>query len=314
MQLKTLEPNFCHAKVSVKPNGEKWEISSPLQQTLTHKIEQRGTPLKDWNISIYFGVKTGYNEAFIIDGVKKDELIAADPKSAEIIKPLLRGRDIQPYKTQFADSWLIFVPWHFPLHDDPSIQGVSKEAEKAFEKQFPAIYEYLLQHKEGLRTRNKAETGIRYEWYALQRCAATYKAEFQKEKIVWKRIGSVMRFSYDDSEAFCLDSTCIATGEHIKFLVGVLNSKVCLYELFRTSPKTGTGDQIISVQALEPLRIPKPDTAQERAITALVNQILAAKQQNPAADTRALEAEIDRLVYALYGLTPEEIAIVEGQA
>ena len=66
--------------VSVKPNGEKWEISSPLQQTLTHKIEQRGTPLKDWNISIYFGVKTGYNEAFIIDDVKKDELIAADPQ------------------------------------------------------------------------------------------------------------------------------------------------------------------------------------------------------------------------------------------
>ena len=89
---------------------------------------------------------------------------------------------------------------------------------------------------------------------------------------------------------------------------------MCLHELVRISPKTGTGDQLISVQALEPLRVPKPDASQEQAITALVDRILAAKQQNPAADTRALEAEIDRLVYALYGLTPEEIALVEGQA
>ena len=284
--------------VSVKPNGEKWEIGSPVQQRLTEKIETVGIPLKDWNIAIYFGVKTGYNEAFIIDGAKKAELIAADPKSAEIIKPLLRGREIQPYKTQFADSWLIatFPTLHLNIDN------------------YPSVRDYLRTF--GKRLEQTGENGCRkktsHQWFETQDNIAFYQ-EFEKEKIVWKRIGSIMRFSYDDSGAFCLDSTCIATGEKIKFLVGVLNSKVCLHELFRTSPKTGTGDQIISVQALEPLRIPQPNAEQEQAITALVDLILAAKQRDPAADTRALEAEIDRLVSALYGLTPEEIAIVEGK-
>ena len=146
-----------------------------------------------------------------------------------------------------------------------------------------------------------------------------FYTEFSKEKVVWKRIGSVMRFCYDNSGAFCLDSTCIAIGEKIKYLVGVLNSKLCLYELFRISPKTGTGDQIISVQALEPLRIPKPNTKQEKEVTDLFNQILPLTKDNDYSDNpdkqakvRKLEKEIDQLVYKLYELTPEEIKVVES--
>lgn len=89
-------------------------------------------------------------------------------------RPILRGRDIKRYSYDFADKWLIFVPWHFPLHKDTNITGASKKAEAEFEKQYPAIYNRLLSYKPILEKRNKAETGIRYEWYALQRCAATY--------------------------------------------------------------------------------------------------------------------------------------------
>ena len=134
----------------------------PMEQAIIKKrIEAMGTPLKDWDVSINYGIKTGFNEAFIIDGAKKNELIAADPKNAEIIKPILRDRDIKRYKAEFADLWLIFIPWHFPLHKDPSISGNSKSAENAFQELYPAIYNHLLNYKDKLAKRNKSETGIR---------------------------------------------------------------------------------------------------------------------------------------------------------
>jgi hypothetical protein len=157
-----------------KFGSDSWIVLSPIEQRIKAKIEAIGTPLKDWNIKIYRGILTGCNEAFIIDGKKKDELIAKDPKSAEIIRPLLRGRDIKRYGYEFADLFLLFIPWHFPLHENPAITGASLDAEKAFENQYPAIYNHLLKYKKELSARNKAETGIRYEWYALQRWGANY--------------------------------------------------------------------------------------------------------------------------------------------
>lgn len=142
--------------------------------SIKRKIESLGVPLKDWDLQINYGIKTGYNEAFIISGSKKDELIAEDPKSAEIIRPILRGRDIKRYGYEFADLWLLWVPWHFPLQFDETIQGASEKAETLFKNQYPAIYNHLLQYKEALSKRNQAETGIRYEWYALQRWGAKY--------------------------------------------------------------------------------------------------------------------------------------------
>ncbi len=177
-------------------NSASWVILSPIEQSIKRKIESIGVPLKDWDISINYGIKTGFNEAFIIDGKKKAELIAADPKSAEIIRPILRGRDIKRYSFEHNDLWLIYIPWHFPLHKDANIQGVSNEAEELFKSQYPAIYNHLCSYKEELSNRNKAETGIRYEWYALQRWGANYSDDFSRQKIVWKRVGSILRFGY----------------------------------------------------------------------------------------------------------------------
>src|SRR5690606_3994399 len=155
-------------------NSESWVVLSPIERQIKEKIERIGTPLKDWDIRINYGIKTGFNDAFIIDGAKRKELIEEDPKSEEIIRSILRGRDIKKYSYDFADLWLIYIPWHFPLHQDSSIKGASQEAENQFRLQFPAIYNHLLNYKEGLSKRNKAETGIRYEWYALQRWGANY--------------------------------------------------------------------------------------------------------------------------------------------
>jgi adenine-specific DNA-methyltransferase len=89
----------------------------------------------------------------LLDGKKRQELIAKDPKSEEIIKPLLRGRDIQKYYPNYQDLWIIYIPWHFPLHKDSNIKGVSDLAEKEFQKQYPFIYQHFLQYKKELTTR-----------------------------------------------------------------------------------------------------------------------------------------------------------------
>ena len=107
-------------------NSASWVILSPIEQSIKRKIEAVGTLLKDWNVKIYRGILTGYNDAFIIDGAKKDELIAADPKSAEIIRPILRGRDIKRYSYEFADLYIIAT---FPSKDLSSQDkcGIIKE-------------------------------------------------------------------------------------------------------------------------------------------------------------------------------------------
>ena len=274
-----------------------WSFEDPKVLPLIRKIVKVGIPLKDWDITINFGIKTGYNEAFIIDEPTRNGLLKADPKSDEIIKPLLRGRDIQKYKADEVRNWLISSFPSLKLNIDV----------------YPIVKTYLQSF--GKRLEQTGENGARkktlHKWFETQDNIAFW-ADFEKPKLIWKRIGSILRFSYDESGAYCLDSTCIATGEKVKFLCAVLNSKLCNSELFRIAPKTGTGDLIISVQALEPLNVPFPTKEQEEAILKVFEQILSSKKSDLATDISALEAEIDRLVYELYGLTEEEIRIVEN--
>ncbi|MFD2865223.1 TaqI-like C-terminal specificity domain-containing protein [Mucilaginibacter antarcticus] len=277
-------------------------------------METIGVPLKDWDINIYRGILTGYNDAFIIDTSKKDELVSQSGGEdlSNIIKPILRGRDVDRYKTNWQELYLIYIPWHFPLHKDSSISGASKEAEIQFQIQYPAIYNHLLNFKTQLSNRNKAETGIRYEWYALQRWGANYMDDFFKQKIIWKRIGSVIRFSYDESGLFCLDSTCFATGSDMKFLVGYLNSTVSRRELLRNSPQTGTGDVITSVQALEPLLIPKASEEAKYEISRLVDLYLTAISNNLIDEAIDVDCRINLLFFELFDLSVEEIAYISN--
>ena len=149
-------------------------------------------------------------------------------------------------------------------------------------------------------------------WWNLRACA--YYTEFDKEKIVWKRIGSILRFAYSQHPVFCLDSTCIATGKNVKFLTAVLNSPVSHYQLFALAPKTGTGDLIVSVQALEPVHVPPITEENQNLVVEIenkVDEIIDAKVADPDANTTDCEKDIDQLVYKLYDLRPEEIRIVE---
>jgi hypothetical protein len=247
-----------------------------------------------------------------VDRATRDRLIAEHPSSAEVLKPFLRGRDIKRWRCEPKDLWLIFVPWHFPLHDDPSITGASNMAECEFAKRYPAIFAHLLQFKSKLEERNRAETGVRYEWYALQRWGAEYWREFEQPKIVFPDIASTPQFAWDDAQTYLVNTSYILLAP--RWALGVLNSKAVLWFYCSISNAIRGGYLRFIAQYVSQIPIPPATPSQQKEITALVDNILAAKQADPSADVTALEREIDERVYRLYGLTPEEIKIVEEDA
>jgi hypothetical protein len=263
-------------------NEETWAISDVSKQGINYKIKAKGKPLSQWLIKINFGIKTGYNEAFIIEEEKRKELIKTDASSNEIIRPVLRGREIERYYTEWDGGYLINI--HNGIKSQ-SIPAVSI-------KKYPSIKKYLDQFYENLASR--LDQGITP--YNLRNCA--YLPEFKKEKIIWKRIGSQLRFSYSAKEIYCLDSTCIATGEKIKYLTCLLNSKLCNYQLFENAPKTGMGDLIISVQALEPLLVYYPNDKEEIIFNQLLDFIVVQKKNGEA--FYEIENVINGCIYELY--------------
>ena len=263
---KTYHGDFIHevpeqlATYPAETFGEaEWIIQPKAHFNILQKM-QKGTALKDMPISINYGIKTGFNDAFFIDGATKDRLIAEDPKSAELIKPLLRGRDIQAWMPVWEDQYLLFVPWHFPRHLDTSIQGCSIEAEKDFETQYPAVYQHLQKHKEKLSARNKAETGIRYEWYASQRWAADYHEEFSKPKIMYPNMTSIFPFIYDEKGFFGNDKTFMITANddtvNLKFITAIFNSKLCKLWIWYNCPELQGGTREIRKVYFENFHIP----------------------------------------------------------
>ncbi|GAA8497685.1 class I SAM-dependent DNA methyltransferase [Helicobacter pylori] len=291
---------------------------------LRDKMESVGTPLKDWDIQIYRGILTGANEAFIIPTEKREEILNACKTQEErkrteaLIKPILRGKDIKRYAYEWAGEWIIFIPWHFPNTGSPKSM---EKNEQDFSIHYPIIYAHLLSHKDKLLKRNKDETGKRYEWYCLQRWAANYLQEFEKEKIVYGEIVQEPRFYLDNGECelgyFYAEATSfILTGEHLRYLLGMLHSKLITFafKTFYAGGGLGESGYRYKKAFIERLPIPKITPENQKLadkITDGAKAILEAKEKDPKANTQELEKEIDALVYQLYNLTDEEIKIIE---
>jgi adenine-specific DNA-methyltransferase len=285
-----------------------WRLESPVTLRLMEKLRAAGQPLGEYvNGRFYYGIKTGFNEAFVVDRVTRDRLIAEHPSSAEVLRPFLRGRDIKRWRAESQDLWLIFIPWHFPLHTDESIIGSSDKAEKKFEKLYPAIFNHLVKFKDQLSARNKAETGIRYEWYALQRCAATYWEEFDQPKILYQEIASHQAFSWDDSGMYSNNKTFLIPGADF-YLLGILNSKPVWCFLNHIASKLQGGAYAMQTTYISQVPIPKASASDRKAISSLVKKCLEAQGQG----VNLWESEINDRVARLYGLTDAEIAQIEG--
>jgi hypothetical protein len=292
-------------------NDETWVVSTSQDQALLQKVISKGNKLEEYvKGEAKRGIVTGLTEAFVIDEDKKEELIALNSKNEDVIKPLLQGRDIKPYHSSIHNKSLLFIPWHFPLHQNAKISGVSKEAEIEFKKQYPAIYNHLLGFKESLSGRNKVETGIRYEWYAMQRYASDYYHYFEKPKIMYQVLQVKPCFIYDEDGLFCNNSMWFIPSDD-KVLLGILNSKLGWWLISKYCTAIQNGYQLIW-KYFSKIPIAKGTQSQRQQIEILVNKILLVKKIDLAKATPDLETQIDQLVYQLYDLTEEEIKIMEG--
>ncbi len=300
--------NASGVAMELPAKGEPWAILSPAALALKRKIEHVGKPLKDWDINIYRGITTGCNEAFIIDEAKREELVAEDPKSAEIIKPLLRGRDIERYHLRWAGLYSIntFPALNLNIDDYPAVKNYLLEFGKDRLEQAGKIL------ADGTKSRKK--TGNK--WFELSDQIAYYP-EFEQEKIVWQEMATKGTFLIDRNQFYSLDTTRILTGKNPTYLIGILNSKFFLFAFknYYAGGHLGSRGVRFKGEFMERFPVPPVTEANQHLaaqIEARVDQILAAKETDPEADVSELENEIDQIVYLLYGLTPAEIGIVEG--
>lgn len=273
-------------------SSEPWVILTPIEQSIKRKIEAMGTPLKDWDIQIYRGVLTGCNEAFIISTEKRNEILSKcqsedeRKRTAELIRPILRGRDIKRYGYDWANLWLINT------HN-----GIKGRIPRINIEDYPAVKAHLDQYWDKIRDRaDQGDTP-----YNLRNCA--YLEDFYQPKIIWKRIGSILRFCYNDNGALGLDSTCFAIGENIEFVCCVLNSPMGHY-LLKDAPKTGTGDLLISVQAVEPIKLPLISKDENDIFTNTLKELVSECSTNN-------NDEINCKIFDLYNLSHDERRYIE---
>jgi hypothetical protein len=267
---------------------------SPIEQQIKNKIEKIGTPLKNWDISIYRGILTGFNEAFIIDGKTKDELIKKSPKNAEIIRPILRGRDIKKYGYEFADKWLICT---FP--------ALNIDIEN-----YPAIKEHLLSFGYD-RLKQTGEAGARKKtnnkWFETQDSIG-YWDDFSKQKIVYPNMTKFIPFYLDNLCFMQNDKSFMIIGENIAFLTAFLNSSVFKFCFLDNFPELQGGTKELRKIFFDKIPVLKIDNKTNILFESKIIEIQTLKRQNT--DTKDLETEIDNLIFDLYDLTQEEKDII----
>ncbi len=277
---------------------------------LRDKMESVGTPLKDWDIQINYGIKTGANEAFIIPTEKRDEILNACKTKEErecterLIKPILRGKDIKRYSYEWAHLWVINT------HNGYTSNLKSKIPPIDIAK-YPALKTHLDSHYDTIATRcDQGDTP-----YHLRNCA--YLEDFEKEKIVWASVGFVEYCMIPG--LLILDTNYFFEvskfGNTKNYLLGLLNSKLLTFWL--KAKNTPLGDMgayrnyKYNIMELPMVKITAKNKKLADKIIVLVDKILQAKEKDPKANTQKLEKEIDALVYQLYHLTDEEIKIIE---
>ena len=286
--------------------ADSWRLTSPAVLNLLEKLRNAGKPLVNHvEGQIYSGIKTGLNEAFVVDRPTRDRLLSVHTSSAEVLKPVLRGQDVKRWQVDFAEKYLIIIessenrthPWSGRSAD---------EAEEVFANTYPAIHAHLQTFRDRLIERY--DQG-KYFW-ELRACA--YWEEFEKPKIVYPDIAQGAEFAYDDGGYF-LGNTLYLQPTKEMWLLGLLNSKAVFWFYTKTSTQIRGGFVRFIAQYVSQIPIPDINPSQKALLENLVNEILA-ERTDPDRDVAALEKEIDRVVYSLYDLTREEIEIVEGVA
>ena len=261
--------------------SDSWVVLSPIEQSIKKKIEAVGTPLRDWDINIYRGVLTGCNEAFIINTEKRDEILAncqtddERTRTAELIRPILRGRDIKRYG--YVDNGLFLINTH---------NGIKNKLPRIDINDYPAVKTHLDQCWDRISTRaDKGDTP-----YNLRNCA--YLDLFFQPHICWKAVGRNLAFALVERGVFLTaPASFISGGKYNETILNYLCSNVGTYFIYKNSDTTGAGDIMLNIQSL--IKFPIPARLLE------TNELS--------------HSDINEKIYTIYGFTNTEIEYIESQ-
>ena len=273
-----------------------WVILTPIEQRIKEKIEAVGTPLKDWDIQINYGIKTGYNEAFIISTEKRDEILANCQTEDErrrteaLIRPILRGRDIKRYG--YVDNGLYLINTH---------NGVKGKIPRIDINDYPAVRAHLDQYWDKISVRaDKGETP-----YNLRNCA--YLEDFSKPKIVWGEISDRSKFAYEPRGEYMTEATTfLMVGTHLPYLFCILNSPLSEWFFSKVGTTTGVGTIRWKKFTIQELLIPRISESEEHVFSSLVQRLIARE-----VSINEFSCEVNSLVYALVGLSSSEINYIQ---
>lgn len=212
--------SFPLGQRDLKPSG--WRLESPVGMRLLERIRGSGTPLGEYcKGRFYYGIKTGFNEAFVVDRATRDRLIAEHPSSEQVLKPFLRGRDVKRWRCEFAEQYLVKIESsenvQHPWSSEPP-----KEAEKLFSKCYPAIHAFFEAGDNRAKLINRYDQG-KFFW-ELRSCA--YWKEFQQEKIIVPAIQDHVRYAPDKAGFYSNDKTSILIPPSVPFVLSFLNSQI----------------------------------------------------------------------------------------
>ena len=303
--LENLDGLLADTEVKAFPQAmlrkDGWVLGNPALVRLSGRLMEQGTSLGTFvQERIYYGIKTGFNEAFVIDEAKRDELIEEDPGSGDLIKPWLRGRDIKRWRTEPSGRYIIAIqnsgdagannPW--------ADAGSENSARDILRGTYPAIHAHLSWFETKLRARQ--DHGL--FWWELRACAYYYA--FASPKIIFNRFIKAPTFAYDTSGSYHNDA-CYFAVPPTPSVVAIVNSKVGWWLLSRLCTMLQNGYFQVFVQFLEQLPIP---TLPQRVDQKLAEYV---KTLASGASAPGIESEIDDIVYNLYSLSTAEVKLVE---
>ena len=280
-----------HAVISNFSSSESWSILSDIERSIKTKIEAIGTPLKDWDIQINYGIKTGYNDAFIIDSSKRNEILDAcqsedeRQRTAEIIRPILRGRDIRRYGYDWAGLWLINT------HN-----GIKDSLERIHIEDYPAIKQHLDYYWDKIESRaDRGDTP-----YNLRNCA--YVDEFSKPKIVWGNLNARGSYAMAPENMFINAPACmIVPGS--RYLLAVLNSKVADYYIRNLGVVRNGGFFEYKPMFVEQIPVPLP----KEEVVSSIEEVFSSDASEELRDKR-----LEEIVESMYDFTEQEIAYLQN--
>ncbi|MCC7301113.1 MAG: Eco57I restriction-modification methylase domain-containing protein [Bacteroidia bacterium] len=277
-----------------------WKVNNVHALKINDIIEAKGTKLKEWKeLSFFRGITSGLNEAFHISAEQKDEFIRTNKKNSEIIKPLLRGKDIKRWGYEF-EGWYM-INSHNGLKGNHGVKPINAE------RDYPAIYNHLKKFEKELKLRQDQGDN----WTNLRDCA--FLLEFDKPKIVWIEISDRANYAYDEEGMFLTNSAYFISGKSLKYILGVLNSKVADYYFFQITATIAGGRKRYTKQYVEQIPIPQITEDEQKPFINIVDYILFLKSLPDNQEARIamgyFESILDAMVYELYF---DEIVAEEG--